>query len=201
MVQRIQQMIQTSKSKSSKGAISLEACIAVPLFIFIMMFFNGIMLMFFGEHMISHALIQSAESLSLDPFATQRVGSTSFAEAESIATFLYGAIVDADPYFASTDKWYENNDDTMREAVKKRFIGYLGGDESQNPETKADTFLKFFGVQNGLDGMDFSATQLDGNKLTIVVKYRQNYIFDFQGTVGNDLTKTFSVYLWDVATK
>ena len=59
--------------KNERGAVSLEACIVLPIFIFVLMFFYGLMVFFSGHQLLSHSLIQSAESLSLDPYATEQL--------------------------------------------------------------------------------------------------------------------------------
>lgn len=60
------------KRKSEDGTISLEACIVVPIFIFLILFIYGFIVMFMGQQMISHSMLQSAESLSLDSYGTEK---------------------------------------------------------------------------------------------------------------------------------
>lgn len=59
------------KRKSEDGTISLEACIVVPI-LFSYTFIYGFIVMFMGQQMISHSMLQSAESLSLDSYGTEK---------------------------------------------------------------------------------------------------------------------------------
>lgn len=61
------------KRKSEDGTISLEACIVVPIFIFLILFIYGFIVMFMGQQMISHSMLQSAESLSIDSYGTEKI--------------------------------------------------------------------------------------------------------------------------------
>jgi hypothetical protein len=190
--------------KNEKGVITLEASIVVPIFVFIVLFFYGFFMFFSGEMTMSHALIQSAESLSLDPYATERLGENTVESGGDLVTAIYSSLTtDENSYFSSSEKWYSGeNQNLLLDTVKKRYIGYLsGGDDnnSQATEAKADKFLKDIGVQNGLSGLDFSETKIEGNVLTITIKYKQEFIFDFQGLAAFDRQQTISITLWDVA--
>lgn len=188
--------------KKECGAISLEACIVVPIFVFVLMFFYGFMVFFSGHQVLSHSLIQSAESLSLDPYATERL-TTDWKEtgdSQKVIQALYAnAISDGDEYFSSNEKWYAENNELMLKTVRNRFLGYLvGTGTSSEVEKRADEMLKFIGVQNGVSGLDFSETKIDGNILTITIKYKQEFVFNFQGLAAFDRQQSISITLWDV---
>ena len=194
--------------KDEKGVVSLEACIFVPLFAFIMMFFYGLIVMFSGEQTMKHSLIQSAESLSLDSYAIEKIERKSFSDVitgderpgiEDIILSLYGAISgnkgDAD-YFSSGKKWYSEKKDTMLvETVKKRFLGYIAGSTS-DVEEKADDVLKTIRVSGGIDGLDFSGTTVEDGTLTIVLKYKQKFFIDLGGMAEFDRELKISIDMW-----
>lgn len=201
------------KLKNEKGVISLEACIVVPIFVFLLMFFYGFFVMFAGQQAISHALIQSAESLSLDPFATERISVSTFTKLDStkmedggdLLTTLYADLMTSgDDYFASREKWYDgSNDALMKDTVKKRFIGFLtggaqdtGGVNASDVESKADDLLDYLRIENGLSGIDFSGTSINEEKLTINIKYKQEFMFNFQGLAAFDREQSITVTLW-----
>lgn len=192
-----------SLKKQDQGVVSLEACIVLPIFIFVLMFFYGFMVFFSGHQLLSHSLIQSAQSLSLDPFATERLN-TSWDEMKNgkdLVEALYAQqLTSQDKYFSSNEKWYTDNNDLMLETVRNRFLGYLvGSGSSSDVERKADEKLKTMGIQNGLSGLDFSETKVENGVLTITIKYRQEFIFNFQGLAAFDRQQTISITLWDVA--
>ncbi len=189
--------------KNEHGVVSLEACIVLPIFIFVLMFFYGLMVFFSGHQLLSHSLIQSAESLSLDPYATERLN-ISWDEMEGGKDLVQAMYADAfssqDPYFSSNEKWYAENSDLLIPTVRKRFLGYLvGSGTSSEVEKAADEKLKTIGVQNGLSGLDFSETKVEDGVLTITIKYRQEFVFNFQGLAAFDRQQTITITLWDVA--
>lgn len=189
--------------KQEQGVVSLEACIVLPIFIFVLMFFYGFIVFFSGHQVLSHSLLQSAQSLSLDPYATERLDTSweGMEKGTDLVQALYAeAFTSGDDYFSSNEKWYAENNDLMRETVKKRFLGYLvGTGTSSEVEQKANNKLEAIGVQNGLSGLDFSETKIEDNVLTITIKYKQEFIFDFQGLAAFDRQQTISITLWDVA--
>ncbi len=187
--------------KNEHGAVSLEACIVLPIFIFVLMFFYGLMVFFSGHQLLSHSLIQSAESLSLDPYATEqlKISWDEMEGGEDLVQAMYAdAFTSQDPYFSSNEKWYAENSDLLIPTVRSRFLAYfVGSGTSSEMEKAADERLKTIGVQGGLDGLDFSGTKIEGNTLTIVIKYKQEFVFNFQGLAAFDRQQSITITLWD----
>lgn len=192
--------------KKERGVISLEASIVLPLFIFLLLFFYGFIVSFSGQQAICHSIVQSADSLSLDTYALERINSDNKGEElitnlySTVSGFIYNNELKLDnSYFASKEKWYADSSKTITE-VKKRFTGFLVGDDGSDEDIKgrADRLLKYVGVQNGYDGLDFSETTIDeaNNTLNIVVKYKEEYVFNFQGLLAFDRRQEFKVKLW-----
>ena len=179
----------------------MEACIVLPIFIFVLMFFYGLMVFFSGHQLLSHSLIQSAESLSLDPYATEqlKISWDEMEGGEDLVQAMYAdAFTSQDPYFSSNEKWYAENSDLLIPTVRSRFLAYfVGSGTSSEMEKAADERLKTIGVQGGLDGLDFSGTKIEGNTLTIVIKYRQEFVFNFQGLAAFDRQQSITITLWD----
>ncbi len=160
------------------------------------------MVFFSGHLLISHSLIQSAESLSLDPFANERL-STELKNAkktQDVVNALYANLfTEQNEYFSSGDKWYQKDATVVQETVKKRFIGYLvGGDDAANVKNRAKDVFDVIGIQGGYEGLDFSGTKLEGNKLIISVKYKQEFVFNFQGLAAFDREQRIVVTMWDI---
>ena len=106
------------KRKSEDGTISLEACIVVPIFIFLILFIYGFIVMFMGQQMISHSMLQSAESLSIDSYGTEKIRDEDDNPAtELVITFMENLFTGSfsadsiDSTFASTKRWYDKDDD------------------------------------------------------------------------------------------
>ena len=77
---------------NEKGTVTLEACIVVPMFITIMLALCGIFLLFMGQQIITHATIQSAKSMSFDPYATERSASAGEKELAQMFGDLFSAV-------------------------------------------------------------------------------------------------------------
>lgn len=198
-------------TENEKGVISLEACICVPIFLFLLMFIYGLMISFTGEQIIKHTLIQSGESLSLDSYATDKFGGLgSFDDIFSadgdpnikeIILALYNEISQGTnekyKYYSSSKKWYSDDKDALlTETVKNRFMAYLSG-SSDNVEQKADEILKEIGVVNGINGIDFTESDVDDNgTLTLVLSYKQEFVFNFGGLAAFDRKLTMAIDMW-----
>lgn len=204
------------RKKSEDGTISLEACIVVPIFIFLMLFIYGFIVMFMGQQMINHSMLQSAESLSLDSFGNEFLRDKKVQNnpaTEFVTNFMERMFTDnlssssIDCTFASTKYWYDSSKDNYKysstkdqdyekdknEVIKNRFLGYLTGmSDPKEAEEEAEKIFKKIGVEE----MDFSESSVDNKVLTMVIKYKQKFVFDFQGLAGMDRVLTIKVHMW-----
>lgn len=181
--------------KGERGVVTLETGIVLPIFIMLLLFFYGIIIMFLGDQVITHALSQAAQSLSLDSYASSMVDYSKIESAEDLAQALYSNLFDSDEYFSSNAKWHEEGGDVLLETVENRFVGYLSGGRTA-PKTYADDLLEFVGVVNGLEGFDFSETTVSDKVLTIKVTYQQEFLFDFHGLASFDKEYVITVKMW-----
>ncbi len=191
-----------SKCKKEEGVVSLEACIVLPIFIFLLMFLYGFMVFFSGHQAMSHALIQGSQSLSLDPYASNRLTTSweSTKNGSDLVEAIYAELLSSNEYFSSNEKWYDTSKGTelMHQTVRNRFLGYLVGSGEGDVEARADQKLKLIGVVDGVDGLDFSETKIENGVLTITVRYEQEFVFNFQGLASFERKQTVSITLWDV---
>lgn len=182
------------KCQSEKGSITLETSIILPLFIFMFLFINGLFGIVSVQNQMTHVLVQSAKSLSLDAYLLENIES-----AYEQKTRFWGSCtdlildfvrIDTDPYFASTLDWY-NSEEGNPEVARKRFVGYLtGGDE-----TAAHEKLENLGIVDGMDGMDFEMV-VDDEVVTLTVKYEIQYWFDFWDMGRIPMEQSIKFRLW-----
>lgn len=180
--------------RQEEGMISVEAGIVVPVFMILIMFVYGLILFFMGEQAMTHALIQCAESLSLDPLATEKLDPGDINNGADLLTALYAGVVSiGSDGFSSTEKWYSTGAVQMQETIKTRFLAYYGG-----TETNADDALKELGIKDGKDGLDFSESTISDGVLKIKLKYKQTLLFDFHGIGQLQRKQSVNVKLWGV---
>lgn len=180
--------------EGQRGSVTLETSIVLPIFIFVFLFIYGFFSVISAQNQMTHAFVQSAKSLSLDSYLTENVKS-----AAEEGTKFWGGLSDMvldivrlnnNQYFSSQADWYKS-DDGDPDIAKMRFIGFLaGGDEDAAKEK-----LKSLGIVGGLDGITFE-TKVDGEILTITIKYEIQYWFDFFGMGKIPMEQTITTRLW-----
>lgn len=180
------------KNSASRGSLTLEASIMVPLFIMLMLLVNGFFILFMGQQVMTNALVQSAKSLSFDPYSIERVDG---AASSSLMTMFTDFFSFVGGNYTTTEKWYEETDD-LEDVIEERFIAYLRADERD-----AHALLETLGVENGIYGLDFSGSSVDGDVLTINLKYNQEYIFNTfgLGTMERELTVKVKLFTYKKA--
>lgn len=179
--------------QNERGSVTLETCIVLPIFLFLFLFVFGLFGVVSAHNQMTHALIQSAKSMSLDSYLLENVDS-----AGEAGTKFWGGLsdmvldlvrLDNDPYFTSDTDWYKT--DNGSEIAKKRFIGYFaGGDASE-----ADKKLKALKITNGLDGVSFTV-DVQEEIFTVTMKYNIQYWFDFLDSGKIPMEQTIKGRLW-----
>lgn len=178
------------KKNSCSGSITLEAAMVVPFFIILMLLVNGFFVMFMGQQIMTHTLIQSAKSMAFDPYSTQRVAANA---EDDLADMFVDIFSFASGDHVSTDKWYDAaNLDDLDEVVEERYIAYLN-----DSETDAKELLKNIGIKDGLDGLDFSGCTLEDGILTVKMKYTQEFIFNAADLASFDRELSIKVKLFE----
>lgn len=180
--------------EKQRGSVTLETSIVLPIFIFLFLFIYGLFSVIATQNQMTHALVQSTKSLSLDSYLTENLDS-----AAEEGTKFWGGLSDMvldivrlnnNEYYSSQTDWYKSEDGNP-DIAKKRFIGYLtGGDEDAAKEK-----LKNMGIVDGLDGVTFT-TKVEGEILTVTIKYEIQYWFDFFGMGKIPMEQTIKSRLW-----
>lgn len=165
--------------RGERGTITLEASIVVPFFVMLMLVLNGAFVLFMGQQIITHTLIQTAKSLALDPYLTQRI-----ADSGVKLDDLFGDLISlgSEGYY-STQAWYKDPD-KLEDMVEERYMKYLSGADPAvggGDATGSKTLLELLGVEGAEGGLDFSGCTVEDGVLTLKLKYKQTYLFDGMG--------------------
>ena len=176
----------------TRGTIILETSIVLPLFLFVVLFIYGLFSVTSAQNQMTHALIQSSKSLSLDPYLTEHVDSVY--EADTFWSSFGSMVLDLarvsnDEHFSSSNDWYNGSGDAA--LARDRFVGFLtGGDK-----TAAEKKLKNLGIVNGLQGVTFDMS-ISGEDMKITMKYEIQFWFDAFGLGKIPMEQSITVKLW-----
>lgn len=187
--------------KKEQGLLSLEACIAVTIFIFMMLFLYSFFVVFEVRNEMGHVTLSTANSMAFDPYENSTLGASD--TVGQVFYNIYGQVTNSNNDFTDFRQWYDNSTETdadgnvtisaeFADVIKTRFIAYL---TSGNPD-KADEILSRYHVVNGVDGLDFSDSHISDGKLYLSVKYEIEYEFNVFNFVNNKFEHTSCSKLW-----
>jgi hypothetical protein len=191
-----------ARPEALPGAITVEACVTVTLFMMLMFIFFGFFLMFTAQSMVAHTAMQTAESLAMDAWQIQKLQLNGWDDASVgrlISDWLIevsGQTEEMSPNFVSEVEWWDSGM-KLENAVSRRFLGYLtGGDE-----TVAAKLIKAVKINsktpNWLTSFDFSESKIVNGDLYVTVKYKLDYMFQIWGLEnGVDVKQTAVSHLW-----
>lgn len=182
------------KMNSRKGSITLETVLVLPIFFFFFLFLDGLFVVVSAQNVVTHALIQSGKSLSLDSYITENSG-TAFKEDTITWSGVSDMIIDLmrinnNSHYSSHTDWY-SKDSVAPSIVKARFVGYLSGGDEDAAQEK----LKSLGIVNGLKGVKFKAS-VAGEELTVTADYTIQFWFDFMDMGKIPLSQQITCRLW-----
>lgn len=173
----------------TSGLLSLEACIALFTFIFLMLFLYSFLVVFEARNTIAHVLLTTTDSLALDSFANET------ADDKSIQGLLYGLYsnyVDSDGLYTESSKWYSGDAMQICDTIETRFVAYLAGGD----QDLANEILKGLNIENGLKGLDFTNSSVDSGNLTVKVRYTIDYEFNLFGLDKLEMEQSACSKMW-----
>lgn len=190
------------KTGKESGLLSLEASIALTIFIFLMLFMYSFFVVFEARNEIAHVTLSTANSLALDAFENTTVGQSG--NISQIIYNIYGSATNGDTQFTDYRTWYDDatvTDDegntslsaNFSEVIKDRFLAYLtDGDLSQ-----ADALLERLHIVGGVEGLDFSGSYIDEeDRLYVCVRYTLKYEFNMFGLETLNMEQSACSKLW-----
>ena len=169
-----------------RASVTLEAAMILPIFCFLFMALNGVFFVFSAQNQVMHTLVQTANSLSLDPYWNEKIS----LENTSVSTILqrFERYAIRDQSFSSAESWHKN--ETVSSGVlEDRFYSYFTGDGNK---ISAYTKLKKLGV---VGNMELSGTVNNGD-LTLLAKYKMQFWFNPFKTKPLEISQQVKVHLW-----
>lgn len=178
---------------SDRGSITIEACAALTIFMFLILTLYSFFYVFEAQMRIQLNLIRTAESMSIDPFVSSRIDSKIWAHDASVGDLLASLSIRAttkNEDFTSEGTWYkeldsksddateaqteyQKNQTDLKNTAKIRFVAlFNGGDEEAMVES-----LKRLRVVDGK--VDLSESTIENGNLKLVASYELKYLFDY----------------------
>lgn len=188
-----------SRFQDQRGTMTVEACITVMVFMILMFFLSTLFTMFMAQNTTAHVALQASQSLSVDALAGEEIGDgvSDGVSVKGIAVSVYHTLFgnpNDSGAFATDSNVLENaiSGEELAKVVKKRFVGYLAGGD----EEKATEILKAMGVEDGVDGLDFSESSVEDGYLRIVLTYRFKNDFKLWNVKAFEVRQTTCSKLW-----
>lgn len=168
-------------NNKESGLLSLEACIAVTIFIFLMLFMYSFFVVFEARNAIGHAVLATTDSLALDAYdnsVNKDNRTDSMNTLMTVFTGVYQYAGDDNTAFLDERLWYETDGagaakGYFQDVIRERFLAYLTAGEGD----RAEEILQRYHIQNGVAGLDFSESKTSGGNLYLSVKYTIEYEF------------------------
>lgn len=167
-----------------EGAIAIEACISLTLFMIVMIALYSVIQMFTVQSMICHAAQEACQSIALENYNQSLVTTGTL---QQIPSYVFDWLSGGHKQGFSTSadfSWNEmksplNSEEKLSEKAEtyatnaeQRFAAYLSGNSKD-----ADELLKNYGVVGGLSGISFNGTQKSSTDMTIQVSYKIRLVF------------------------
>ncbi len=211
------------KKQSERGLLSLEACIAVVIFMFFMLFLYSFFSFFEARNEMAHVLLATANSLSLDTYETGKLEKSG-----NLSQLIYGAYKNFSPNngFVNKDLWNEvltkdvdedtwdgsvyvsdsngeelEQDDYGRSGVYSSTLGSTVRERfvaylAGEDQAEAERLLKRYHIAGGLNGLDFSGTHIASGKLYITLTYKIELEFNAFGWGKMTMQQSVCSKLW-----
>ncbi len=185
---------------NEKGLLSLEASIALTIFLFLMLFLYSFFVVFEARNEIAHVTLSTADSIALDAFGNTQLGGAD--TVSKVFYNVYGQLTNGSNGYTNHTEWYKNAMETEGEvtkpsgqfidAIETRFIAYL----TNGDDNKADEILEKYHIKGGVDGLDFSGSSISGDDVIVCVRYTIEYEFNTFGMEELEMEQSCCSKLW-----
>lgn len=171
--------------ESKKGSLTIEASIALTAFMFIVVTILSFATVYRAQSIVSHATLQTSQSLAVESYYRETISKADSADLASklikFAGFLGFNTAGLDDGYASLGD--EGTD--FYGIVRETFAYAIAGDVDT-----ADKILEDAGIPEGLDGIDFSYSSVNGSDIIINAQYEVKLPFSFFGEQTISLSKS-----------
>ena len=185
--------------KNDKGLLSLEASIALTLFIFFVLFLYSFFTVFETRNEIAHVLLATADSMAFDSYEHETISGS-----DDISMIVGKVLEKVDTKilnngFIDYSVWEGADSAGLQTAIKERFTSYIeddSGGTASKPLSADELLSERYHIVGGIDGLDFSGSYIADDKLYITVTYTMEYEFKVPGVDKITFEQSACSKLW-----
>jgi len=188
------------RRKGASGAITIEACVTVVLFMMLMFILFGFFMIFMAQNAVAHVALVTAQSLAMDAWQVSKLQMNGFPP--DVGTIISNLVAEGfgqnetNPWYMSETEWWKDKVKLENE-IANRFLGYFsGGDAILAQRLMKAVRISMNGGADWRLALDFSESKVKNGELYVVVKYKVNYLLQIWGLDSVDMQQTAAARLW-----
>ena len=169
-------------TKKQKGSLTVEASIALTAFMLLVVFILGFGRFNRAQSLVSHATMQASQSMAVDAYFGATIGDLKTTQSLQKLEMFFNFITngESDVFTAVAD----SSDKTVDKA-RRHFVRAIA-----DTEEEANEILLSLGVKDGLNGIDFSKSKIDGKDIIVHVEYTIEIQFAFTDDAEIEMSKS-----------
>lgn len=180
--------------RDTAGVLTIEATISMLLFALFLLFFLNFARVYRAQNVVASGAYNAAKDLSVEYF-----GKTAYADTgigyitDEIIPFVLNLFGSDNAQSTSVSDWHGD----LAGAAKAKFgLAITAQDQTAYSSARADAVLISLGIEDGLDGLDFSGTTVSGDNVQVSISYSVKLMFPFFGISEVDMNQTAVSRLW-----
>lgn len=210
--------------KNTKGSITLETAVVLPIFFLFFMFIIGLLPLVKAQNQINHALIQAAKSLSFDTYLNAKVSTIDMNTDKLNELNIISGEVGKDEFIEDANNvkesiesitFYKNVDDIVLDVFRRgeklvdknnklfAAVGMINNKAAKNrfigyfagSEENAQNVAKALAIKDGIDGIKIKA-KVTETDVILTAEYVLKYWFDVFDAGEIKMNQSITSRLW-----
>lgn len=182
--------------KREGGSLTVEACLVLTFFIFVIMLFLSFGRVFRAQNYVAHSMMQTTQAIAQDYYIYEQAEKgTKLGSGVSAMLDLLNAITDLAPLkeikqMVQEKIGWDDKKADMSAMVFRRYAKLTMGDD-------IDSVLQELGVDGGLSGLEIEELTMDASgDVYAYVKYRVKLLFPYLGFEDVELEQKARAKVW-----
>lgn len=172
--------------RRESGILTIEASVSMTAFIFFLLFFMNFGKVYMAQNMIAYGTYETVKAISLDHYVAEAEGNTQIGELVSSFQELITGVTDLD-----NGEIFLMQGGSIDALARKDFIRAI----AVSGEEEADRALKAVGIEDGVDGINFTCDFANGI-ISIDAECKVKLMFPFLGVDSVEIKHHAGSRLW-----